>query len=39
MCDLRRWMFLSRVILGETARNVETRWQEHENTQKDSQPA
>ena len=25
--------------IGETVRNVEIRWQEHEDTQKDSEPA
>ena len=25
--------------IGETGRNVELRWQEHEDTQKDSEPA
>ena len=38
MCDLRRCMFLSRVIV-ETVRKVEIRWQEYEDTQKDSELA
>ena len=40
MCDLQRCIFLSRVIhFGETVRNVEIRWEEHEDMQKDSEPA
>ena len=44
MCDLGRFMLLSRAIetvrdCGETVRNVEIWWQEHEDTQKDSELA
>ena len=39
MCDLRRCMSFSRVIHGETVRNVEVRYQEDEDTQKDLEPA
>ena len=30
--------FCSANYIGETKRNVETRWNEHENTNKDSEP-
>ena len=39
MCYLRRYMLFSRIIHGETVRNVEITYQEHEDAQKDSEPA
>ena len=31
--------FCPESYIGETVRNVEIRWQEHEDTHKDSEPA
>ena len=35
----RTWEYLQRFYIGKTKYNVELRWEEHENTSKDSEPA